>query len=510
MGGPVTGIVWLVGAGPGDPLLLTLKGREILDGADTVVHDRLVSGEILATIPGGTKLVNAGGVLKPKGQEEINRILIDEARQGRKVVRLKGGDPFLFGRGGEELLALVEAGIPFGVVPGVSAALAVPACAGIPLTHRGISSALHVITWRCKDGVFPGESLKVLAAAGGTLVILMGGGDIAEMGEKLLAAGFPPETQGALIESGSTPRQRVEIIPLARFAERKARIISGDPPPVLVVIGKVCSLAEGLLRGTTKGSHCEAPLKNLRLVVTLPEPRNKEACGEIRALGGTAIPFPCIKIVPKKIEPSSFLPTPGFPWLVFTSAAGVECFFNGFIQTGGDLRVFAQSRFAVVGPATARALRERGFVPDCMPPLSGGRALGEALAARMTSGEGAILAGAAKKHPALGAVLEERNIPFRNLAVYDTVPVSGDCSARRVIEAGAFDGVFFSSPSAAESFAASLDMEDLSPIRAFCTGRTTAAAAEKAGMTVYTAADPSLRSLVDLAASISSLSIKGL
>jgi uroporphyrinogen III methyltransferase/synthase len=242
----VTGKVWLVGAGPGDPELLTLKGRAILDQAETVVYDRLVSAEILRTIPAGAVLINAGKAPRnhPLPQEEINRILIEEARKGKRVVRLKGGDPFLFGRGWEELLALEKAGIPAEAVPGISSALAVPAAAGIPVTHRGVSSALHIISWHGRStGADSGpapepEVLRALASARGTLVILMGGSAREAISRRLIQEGFSPDTPAALIAGGTTPRQHMVRTVLKDLGKA---VLPESPEPMLIVIGAVCA-----------------------------------------------------------------------------------------------------------------------------------------------------------------------------------------------------------------------------------------------------------------------------
>jgi uroporphyrinogen III methyltransferase/synthase len=396
------GKVWLVGAGPGDPDLLTLGAQRALEAADTVIYDRLVSEEILMILPPGPRLIDAG---KAPGkhtlsQEAINRLLIQEARKGRTVVRLKGGDPFLFGRGGEEALALAAAGIPFELMPGVSAALAVPARAGIPVSHRGISGAVHIISWHGKDGPPPPETLEALARAGGTLVILMGAAGLAGMGPALIRAGFAPGTPAALIESGTTPRQRVRRFDLAALA---ASAQAAPPePPVLVVAGGVCSLGEKLFAPPRIS-------RKPRIVVTRPEPQNKAWCQKLRDLGAEAIAFPCIKRVPLgKDKDPRYRKAAGFPWLVFTSAEGVDIFFRRYILSGGDFRAFAPCRFAVLGPATAEALAKWGFIPDYIPPEYHGRSLGAGLGEKMAGGERALLLRAEKNDPGLCRALREK------------------------------------------------------------------------------------------------------
>jgi uroporphyrin-III C-methyltransferase len=228
----VTGRVWLIGAGPGDPGLITVRGLELLRRCDAVVYDRLVSPELIAEAPSEALRVGR----EPLGQDEINRLLVQLARRGLDVVRLKGGDPFLFGRGGEEALALVEAGIPFEVVPGVSSLAAVPAAAGIPVTHRGVSSQVTIV-----NGHGPLDYAS-LAAAQGTLVVFMGLGRLGELASGLIEHGRDGATPAAVIASGTLPEQRVVVAPLARIADAAEDI----DPPALVVIGDVVSLAETL------------------------------------------------------------------------------------------------------------------------------------------------------------------------------------------------------------------------------------------------------------------------
>lgn len=523
------GKVFLVGAGPGDPALLTLRGRAVLETADTVVYDRLVPEELILDLPSRVLLIDAG---KTPGnhrlpQEEINRILINEARQGRRVVRLKGGDPFLFGRGGEELLALTAAGIPFELVPGISAAIAVPAAAGIPVTHRGISSSLHILTWRSQEGASPTPgALKGIAQTGGTLVILMGGSALREIGASLIRAGFAPDTPAAVIEDGASPRQRVRRLclqelaapgtgPVAAAALSPAVAQAALSPlqmlspaaaikpgaPVLVVVGAVCALADTLGTGFTAAiapaaaSEALSPaatippsLAGLRIVVTRPEPQNAELCGKIRACGGRPIPFPCIKRVPLG-GTEAYRKAGQSHWLIFTSATGVEIFFEGYLRGGGDLRIFGNCRFAAVGPATAETLARRGFIADYVPDVHNGRSLGQGLAERIKPGEEALLLRSREAHPELPQVLAERGISFKELAVYETVNTGGNSYARKIIETGDFDAVHFSSAGAVLGFKAAFPGLDMTGIRAICFGESAAARARELGMEVLITED---------------------
>lgn len=498
-GSEKTGRVFLVGAGPGDAGLLTLRGKEVIDSAQVVVYDRLVSEEILCGIPEKTRLIDAG---KRPGshnlpQDEINRLLIAEARKGRRVVRLKGGDPFVFGRGGEEILALREAGIEFEIIPGITSALAVPAYTGIPVTHRGLSAAVHILTWRLRTGEGPSlETLKGVARAGGTLVVLMGAGFLRDIGEKLIEAGFAPATPAAVIEEGSTARQHSRITTLTGLSA--APEAKKAAAPALIVVGMVCALGKEL-------SWVQSlPLFGARVVVTRPEPQNEELCRKIRMLGGEAIPFPCIKTVPcrfqaahaagsreerKGFENRGAYQNAGiYAWIAFTSAAGVKAFFDGFFSSGEDLRALSGCRFAVIGPATSEALRERGFLCDFMPASYNGRALGEGLAERMDPAETALLVRAVQGAPGLSEALGEKGVSFDEFPVYDTVFVSNGGYARKIIEEGRFDFVFFTSAATASAFAQVFPSLNYHDVRAVCIGEPTAVAAREFGMRVEAAA----------------------
>jgi uroporphyrinogen III methyltransferase/synthase len=506
------GKVWILGAGPGDSGLLTVKAAALLEAADVVVHDRLVSEDILLSIPPQTRLIDVGKASgkHPVPQEEIHRILIAEAWQGGKVVRLKGGDPFLFGRGGEEALALEDAGIPWEMVPGLSSALAVPALAGIPLTHRGLSSSLQVITWRNKDAASPEpELLQTLAKIRGTLVILMGGASLAEIGAELIKAGFAPALPAAIIEDGAGPRQKVRRFTLEKLA---AYTDSGSPigprPPTLVVVGEVCSLGEKLSAGQVSRPAEDLPLWGLRIVVTRPEPRNAELCDMIRSQGGTAIPFPCIKTIPAgeaggelpaKLPTEDLLNAGGYSWLLFTSATGVAFFFRCFIDSGGDLRSVGNCRMGAVGPSTAAALKDQGFTPDLVPPVFNGPGLGEALAGKIAGGEDVLVLGPRDKSPGLAEELRRANIPFRELILYDTFPAEGGPAARRIIGEGRFDLVFFASPSAVKAFAGAFPQALSGGLTALCIGESTAATARELGMVAHVAAEASAEGLCRLA-----------
>lgn len=311
------GHVALIGAGPGDAGLFTLRGRELLEAADCVVYDRLVGDGVLAMMPEAAEKINVGktghGDFVP--QPEIEKIIVRKALKGRRVVRLKGGDPFVFGRGGEEIDALNEAGIPFEVVPGVTSALAGPACAGIPVTHRGMARSVHIITAHTKEGGIAPTDYEALAKLGGTLVFLMGASSVPEICARLTAAGMAEATPAAAAENASTAAQRRIDGTLATLAAACAeqRLKS----PAIIIVGEVCSLAESF------GWKRFMPLSGQKIIVTRPRIRAGKLSHMLRMRGAEVIEMPCIST--RRI--ASPLPDmSGAAWLGFTSATGAEAF----------------------------------------------------------------------------------------------------------------------------------------------------------------------------------------
>jgi uroporphyrinogen III methyltransferase/synthase len=482
------GKVWLAGAGPGDPELLTLQARAVLETAHVVVYDRLVSEDVLFLIPPSARLIPAGKSPgnHPVPQEEINRVLLEEARAGNTVVRLKGGDPFLFGRGGEEMLFLAKNGVPCETIPGVNSVSAAAADSRIPLTHRDFSSSLHIISWRGRDGGAPERGvLEALARIGGTLAILMGASALGDIGRRLVEAGFPRGLPAAIVENASTARRRVCVLTVEGLQKAEA-----PASPAVILIGEVCRFAEQGVPARPRGDSPSAdkPLAGRRIVVTRQEPENTELCRKIRGLGAAAIPFPCIRIVPLAAGEGERTASGKISWIVFTGARGIDIFFDACLASGKDLRLFSACRFAVIGPASARALKKRGFVPDYMPDTYSARALGEGLAEK-AAGETLLLVRGRRNTAELPEVFTEKGIAFQELTIYDTLPAEGGAYARALIADGRFDYVFFASPSAALAFGAQFPSMDFSAVQAVCIGETTADCAQKLGMTVHTPAE---------------------
>jgi uroporphyrinogen III methyltransferase/synthase len=418
---------YLVGAGPGDPGLLTARALELIAQADVILHDRLIPPEALARARADAEVVDVGkiGGGEQVPQEETTRLLVEHARAGRSVVRLKGGDPFVFGRGGEEAQALRAAGCEFEVVPGVTAGVAAPAYAGIPVTHRGLSSAVAFVTGHEDTSV----DWAALAAFPGTLVFYMGVRQLPRIAEQLIAHGRDPGEPAAIVERGTLPGQRAVRATLATLGEQDARA------PALTVIGPVAALHDELawLR--------RGPLAGVTVAVTRARPQGGALAGRLRALGASVVEAPAIRIEPLPVE----LPDPrGYDLLVLTSPNGVRELF-GHVR---DARALAGPDIAVVGPGTADALREHGVEPDLVPPRAVGEALAEMLAGRAYAR--ALVARAETARDVVPDALRAAGTEVDVVALYRTVaqPLSPDARAAAL---GA-DWATFTSASAARFF----------------------------------------------------------
>ena len=361
-----SGSVSLVGAGPGDPGLITVAGRERLRRADVVVYDRLAHPALVAEAPADAERIYVGKASADHAvpQDEIGRLLVDRARAGKRVVRLKGGDPFVFGRGGEEADDLVAAGVEFDVVPGITSAIAVPAYAGIPITHRDAASSFAVVTGHEAPGK-PASRIDWAALATGvdTLVFLMGRRALAEIAAQLIAEGRDPATPAAAIEWGTTPRQRTVAAPLSELAD--AAEAAALSPPTVIVVGDVVALRERLRW------YDDRPLFGKRVLVTRTRAQAGKLSSALWDAGAEPIEFPAIEIVPRDPAPAvaaaTRLAAGDYDWAVFTSANGVDAFWRAVEAAGLDARAFGGVRLAAIGPATVDALAAHGLRTDVVP-----------------------------------------------------------------------------------------------------------------------------------------------
>ncbi|KAB0671590.1 uroporphyrinogen-III C-methyltransferase [Oryzomonas sagensis] len=360
-----TGMIYLVGAGPGDPGLITLKGVECLQRAQVVIYDYLANEQLLAHAPADAELIYAGkiGGRHNQDQEEINRLLVEKGREGKTVVRLKGGDPFVFGRGGEECEALSAAGVPFQVVPGVTAAVGAAAYSGIPLTHRNFTASVAFVTGH--EGKEKSESAidwDRLSLGNGTVVFYMGITTLRNNMERLLRHGRSPETPVALVRWGTAPTQQVLVGTLGDIADRAEAI--GFKPPAVTIVGEVVALRDRLRWFDNR------PLFGRKILVT----RAADQAGEFAAMltdrGALVMECPTIKLV----DPESWEPLDGairnmsdYDWLVLTSVNGARRFFQRLAFLGLDARAVGTCRVCAVGPKTAEAIRACGILPDMVP-----------------------------------------------------------------------------------------------------------------------------------------------
>ena len=452
MASPPIGTVFLVGAGPGDPMLITLRAVQCLNQADVVVHDRLVNRALLDHAPATARRIDVGKTpgSHAMAQDRINALLIDLARQGQRVVRLKGGDPFVFGRGGEEALALAQAGIPFEVVPGVCAAMGAAAYAGVPLTHRGRASAAALVTGH-EDPTKPDSDLDwdVLARWRGTLAIYMGLRRLPEIVHELLAHGRAPETPVAVVCRGTLPSQKTVAGTLADVVDKVRQ--AGLAAPVLILVGEVVTLRPGLRWFESR------PLFGRTVVVTRAPEQAASLASLLEAEGAQVLRLPTIRIVPPADWTALDQALSGvatFDWLVFTSVNGIASVMGRLADLGLDVRALAGPRLAAIGPATAGSLEQHGLRVDCQPAVFRAEALADALTGfGDLAGKRILLARAADAPEALPQQLRAHGAEVVVAPAYRTdVPREVDPETLDRVRSGTVDWVTFTSSSTVRGF----------------------------------------------------------
>ncbi|MEN6350490.1 MAG: uroporphyrinogen-III C-methyltransferase [Syntrophomonas sp.] len=481
------GFVYLVGAGPGDPGLFTLKGKRILEKAEVVVYDRLVSEEILALASPGSEKIYVGKASSRHAlsQDEINALLVQKAREGKKVVRLKGGDPFLFGRGGEEALYIREHGFDFEVVPGITSAIAVPAYAGIPVTHRDATSSMAVITGHEKPGKKESSiKWKEIANGIGTLVFLMGVENLEYICTNLIAAGKESTTPVALIRWGTLPIQEVLSGTLGNIVELVRK--SDFKPPAVTVVGDVVNLREELRWLENK------PLWGKKVVVTRARAQASVLVEKIRDLGGQAIEFPAIKIEKEtNLSPlyNAFKNIEQYDWIIFTSTNGVDIFFEEMFSAGFDIRDLKGKKLGAIGPATRQELEARGLRVDVTPEEYRAEGIIKELRTHVKAGQWILLPRAQGARAILPETMRSWGAQVNEIYLYRTVPtrvVSEEVLNN--IRNGDLDYLTFTSSSTVSNFVKIVGAENIGAFKGrfkvACIGPVTAQTAREHGFNV--------------------------
>ena len=475
--------VYLVGAGPGDVGLLTVRGAEVLGRAEVVVYDRLSAAELLELAPIGAERISVGKRPGAAGarQEDINALLVERGRRGQEVVRLKGGDPFVFARGGEEALALMAAGVPFEVVPGVTSAVAVAAYGGVPVTHRGLATSFTVVTGHEDPWAATDTDWEAVARVGGTIVVLMGTATRGAIAERLVAGGLAPDTPVTGVTWGTRPGQRTVRTTLGGLAAAPVEA------PATIVIGAVAALELAWFE--------RRPLFGRTVAVTRRQDQAGALVAALRAAGAEALVVPAIEIDDPADGGAALRAAAdavaGYDWVVFTSANAVSIFF-GCIR---DARALGGVSVGAIGPATASELRARGVVPDLVATRSAGEGLLERFPPAAGGGGRALVPRAAVAREVLPDGLRARGWQVDVVDAYRTVPAV--LTAEQTDALRRADAVVFTAGSAVDALLGSAGATSLPPV-VVCIGPVTAGAAEERGVHVDSvAAAPTPAGVVD-------------
>jgi len=486
------GKVFLVGAGPGDPDLMTIKGRECIRRADVIIYDHLADPVLLAFASRNAEIIYAGkkGGDHTFSQAEINALIISKAKEGGIVTRLKGGDPFVFGRGGEEAQALVEEGISFEVVPGVTSAVAAAAYAGIPVTHRNFTSAFTIATGH-EDPLKPESRINwpALAKVGGTIVFLMGVKNLPEIVQQLIRNGMDVDTPVALVRWGTTPRQTAVTGTLATIvAKTKA---AGIKAPAIIVIGEVVRLRKDLNWFENR------PLMGKCIIFTRACKQASHLVKRLSELGAECLEYPTIEIIPPDDwEPldQALAELSLYDWVIYTSVNGVDHFFKRLFAIGKDVRALHHLNIATIGPETARKLFDFGLKSDIIPQSYRAESVVDAFAQTALKGARILLPRAEKARSLLPRELTRMGALVNDITVYRTRSVvENKDRLTKQLEAGAVDLITFTSSSTVENFKSLLPSHRFDQLIAgmtvACIGPITADTAKSLGFDVHIVAE---------------------
>ncbi|MEW9122172.1 MAG: uroporphyrinogen-III C-methyltransferase [Thermotaleaceae bacterium] len=445
------GKVFLIGAGPGDYKLITVKGLECIQEADVLLYDRLASEKLLSFAREDAERIFVGKAPTNHAysQEEINQLLVQKALEGKTVARLKGGDPFVFGRGGEEALELLKYNIEFEVIPGITSAIAVPAYAGIPVTHRNVSSSFHVITGH-EDPTKEENVIdyQALAKVEGTLIFLMGVNNLGKICKNLIAYGQSQNRPVAVIRRGTTQGQKMVIGTLGTIEEKV--IAENITNPSIILVGEVVTLSESLKWFETK------PLFGKKVLVTRTRQQASTLSKRIEDLGGEAIEFPTIQIEkPENFDEidKAIGEIEKYQWLIFTSVNGVQAFFERMKRLNFDIRLLYKAKLCAIGPATAKALEDMGFTIEYIPEEYKAEGIIEGLAEKIKEGEHVLLPRADIAREVLISELEKLGARVDNIHVYRTViPEQNRELLKDLLIKNAIDVITFTSSSTVRNF----------------------------------------------------------
>lgn len=484
------GKVYLIGAGPGDYKLITMRGLEYLKKAEVVVYDRLADDRLLGYAPQDAEMIYVGKASSnhTMRQEDINQLLVDKALEGKTVVRLKGGDPFVFGRGGEEALLLVENNVPFEIVPGISSSIAVPAYAGIPVTHRGIAASFAVVTGH-EDPTKTNSSIywQNLAKATDTLVFLMGIENLPYITKQLVENGRSADTPAAVIRWGTKPEQRTLVTTLGSAADDVKK--HGIKPPAIFIVGNVVTLRDKLAWFDTR------PLFGQNVLVTRAREQASQLTEKLEALGASCVEAPSISIA----EPSDGYQSidtainslGSYEWVIFTSVNGVKHFFKRLAVAKKDARSFVGVRIAAIGSKTAEEVMAQGLTPDLVPAEFRAEGIVEAMKDYVTEGTKILLARAKEARNILPDELAKCGADVTIAEAYQTVV--GDANAETIADAlrsGQIDWITFTSSSTVTNLIKLLGgTEMIAEAKVGAIGPITAATCEEHGITPTVIAD---------------------
>jgi porphobilinogen deaminase len=503
---------YIVGAGPGAKELLTIKAKELIETADVIIYDALISEEIFSTFKTGIELIyvgkRAGNHAMP--QDDINRVIWEKANLGLKVVRLKGGDPFIFGRGAEETEYLYKKGMPFEVVPAISSAMAVPTYAGIPLTHRNISASVQIVTGHGKNNEEPNISYKLLAESKGTLVFLMGLKSLENICHNLIINGMSKDMPVAVIENGTLSRQRVEIGTLENIAK-----INKLQPPAIIVVGQVCELRN------VNNWFGKMPLFGKEVIVTRPKIGESILKYKLKSAGASVIELPAIELehiensdiivkllkisddrgdLSNKIYDDNLCNVIKYNWLVFTSPSGVNFFIKELIMKNFDIRNLSGIKIAVVGKSTAKALMNYGIIADLVPEVFSARELGLKLVSAVKENEEILIVKAENGSEDLEEILTKNAVIFDEVVVYKTkIKEKNDVLEyfTEYLENGE-KYITFASASAVKGFVEQFSSVDKKNLKAVCIGDQTAKEAINQGFDkIVVSKEASFDSMID-------------